>query len=231
MLTNLNIHGYHIAPQIFTNTELTKLRQLISTAGSKTTFASRYLLENKPELLNALRSCSAFTDLLTETFSEPVIIRSVYFDKPPRANWTVAWHQDITVNFTEPIDRPGYQNWRELPDRVAVQAPVSLLKQITTYRIHLDDTDESNGALRVIKGSHDSGIERVDENYGSPSEGVLTLYVPAGGVQLMKPLLFHSSRRTRSDGGTVRSRRVIHLELIERSAAESLPWREYFAIE
>ena len=28
-------------------------------------------------------------------------IKSIYFDKPPSANWIVNWHQDLTINLTD----------------------------------------------------------------------------------------------------------------------------------
>ena len=38
-----------------------------------------------------------------------------------------------------------------------VQPPRAILEQMLTVRIHLDRTDESNGALKVIPGSHRQG--------------------------------------------------------------------------
>ena len=38
-----------------------------------------------------------------------------------------------------------------------VQPPTAILEQMLTVRIHLDRTDESNGALKVIPGSHRQG--------------------------------------------------------------------------
>ena len=111
-----------------------------------------------------------------------------------------------------------------------MQPPIELLERITTYRIHLDDTDATNGALRIIEGSHSQGIQRIDEHYRSLPDTVRTLCSKAGGVQLMKPLLIHSSRRVRLGKGEAKPRRVIHLEVMEKSFTADLPLREYFAL-
>ena len=38
-----------------------------------------------------------------------------------------------------------------------VQAPAEYLEQMLAVRLHLDDADEENGALRVLVGSHRLG--------------------------------------------------------------------------
>ncbi|WP_420458727.1 phytanoyl-CoA dioxygenase family protein [Neolewinella sp.] len=231
MQGTLDCQGYYLAAGIFPQSEVDTLRQLVTEDKGVSGFGVRYYLEHKPAVLQALLACQNFLRLVRETFSEPVIIKSVYFDKPPRANWTVAWHQDITLNLTEKLDHPSYSNWRELEDRVAAQPPTELLEQITAYRIHLDDTDATNGALRIVEGSHLRGIQRVDEHYHSSADSVRTLCINAGGVQLMKPLLFHSSRRVEMGDGEANPRRVIHLEVMEKSLTVGLPLREYFALD
>jgi ectoine hydroxylase-related dioxygenase (phytanoyl-CoA dioxygenase family) len=62
-------------------------------------------------------------------------------------------------------------------------------------RIHLDDTDENNGALRVIPKSHVKGIYR-SETIDWSKETEVTCKVPKGGIMLMRPLLLHASSRT-----------------------------------
>ncbi len=62
----------------------------------------------------------------------------------------VAWHQDLTISVNKKLDLPGYGPWTIKQDQYAVQPPLEILENIFTIRIHLDDTDEKNGALRVI---------------------------------------------------------------------------------
>lgn len=86
-------------------------------------------------------------------------------------------------------------------------ATIRILEQIFTVRIHLDDTNEKNGALRVIPGSHKKGIYRPEKiNWDEETE--VSCPIMAGGIMIMKPLLLHASSRTLNKD----RRRVIHLE-------------------
>jgi ectoine hydroxylase-related dioxygenase (phytanoyl-CoA dioxygenase family) len=88
-------------------------------------------------------------------------------------------------------------------------------------RLHLDATDEANGALRVIAGSHRHGRleSNVMRNLKQRSEVVLCR-VPKGGALLMRPLLVHAS----SAGSQPTHRRVIHLEFSADHLPGGLEW-------
>src|ERR1700694_2755963 len=63
-----------------------------------------------------------------------------------------------------------------------------------SVRIHLDDCNEDNGALRVLPGSHKLGrltAEQIAEKQRSIAP--VSCAVHEGGVVLMRPLLLHSS--------------------------------------
>jgi ectoine hydroxylase-related dioxygenase (phytanoyl-CoA dioxygenase family) len=84
---------------------------------------------------------------------------------------------------------------------------LSILENNFTIRIHLDDTDENNGALRVIPGSHLKGIYR-PETIDWAIETEATCNVQKGGIMIMRPLLLHASSRTVNE----QKRRVVHVE-------------------
>jgi ectoine hydroxylase-related dioxygenase (phytanoyl-CoA dioxygenase family) len=91
-------------------------------------------------------------------------------------------------------------------------------------RIHLDDCAEENGALRVIKSSHDFGIMSRDQIKSIVlSESATVLTAKAGDVLLMKPLLLHASSPARNPS----HRRVLHLEFApEALLPDGLGWAE-----
>ena len=95
-----------------------------------------------------------------------------------------------------------------------------------TIRIHLDDCDKSNGALKVIRESHKDGVVSADQIAKLNKEEQVYCEVKQGGVLVMKPLLLHASSRTENN----RSRRVIHLEFNDRSLPDSLSWLEQLEI-
>lgn len=92
-----------------------------------------------------------------------------------------------------------------------------------TLRLHLDDADESNGALRVLPGSQAHGRLSAAEIRKWRAAGPETLcLVPAGGVLLMRPLLLHASGRSAMAG----HRRVLHLEYAAFNLPDGLQWEE-----
>lgn len=154
---------------------------------------------------------------------EPRAVRGIFFDKSPAVNWNVAWHQDLTIAVREKRDVTGFGPWSVKAGVTHVQPPVGLLEQMITVRIHLDDADESNGALRVIPGSHSHGrldsaaIERIRS--ASPE---FVCVAAAGDALLMRPLLLHASGRSTS----TRHRRIIHIEYAGFSLPGGLEWNE-----
>jgi ectoine hydroxylase-related dioxygenase (phytanoyl-CoA dioxygenase family) len=100
-----------------------------------------------------------------------------------------------------------------------VQPPLAILEKNFTIRIHLDDTDAENGALKVILRSHLKGVIRSE----SIGEDEVFCNVKRGAVMLMSPLLMHASNRTTNN----KKRRVIHIEFSNQSLPEGLNWSEY----
>ena len=117
--------------------------------------------------------------------------------------------EDMFACVVEKMDVPGYGPWTMKAGMCHVQPPVSILENMLSIRIHLDDCDESNGALRVIPGTHRLGRltrERILEQ--QHSAGHISCTVAAGGVVLMRPLLLHAS----SPASHANHRRVIHID-------------------
>ncbi|MCP9237948.1 phytanoyl-CoA dioxygenase family protein [Lewinella sp. JB7] len=225
----MNFEFQRVTNDVFTYAEVNGMIQSIDENKDNLGFGIRNFLENNPRVLNRISKTAEFLELVKTHFKRPRIIKSIYFDKPKKANWVVNWHQDITVNLSRKLDRNGYSNWRVLKDRVVVQPPEQLLRSILTYRIHLDDTTELNGALKVILCSEDQGIMRLDKNYiNSTCNEVEVCNDGRGGVLTMSPLTVHASQRSMD---SQKRRRVIHLEVIEVAGnIEDLPWRENYAL-
>lgn len=226
-------HGFSLHPSIFSPDEIRSILYSIASADtSKETFrksadlfAIRQFLKEIPDTIKLI-----FNDKLKALIREQIgadyfVVKSIYFDKPASSNWYVSYHQDLTISVNKKVDYPGYGPWTVKQNQFAVQPPVEILEHISTIRIHLDETDENNGALRVIPGSHLKKIYR-PEHINWEEETELSCKVPAGGVMLMKPLLLHSSGRTTND----QKRRVIHIELSNQELPEGLEWAEKMEI-
>ena len=151
------------------------------------------------------------------------VVRGIYFDKHRDANWKVAWHQDLTIAVQERVEVDGYGPWSIKAGINHVQPPVSVLQNMLALRIHLDQADESNGALRVLPGTHLH--DRLDANqiqYWKQQREAVTCAVKRGGAMLMRPLLLHSS----SPAVDPRHRRVLHFEYSSVDLPGGLRWFE-----
>ena len=97
-------------------------------------------------------------------------------------------------------------------------APASALEQVLALRIHLDDSTEANGPLRVIPGTHLRGVLTDEELQKLDSEiEPVTCMVDKGGVIAMRPLIVHASSKSHS----LLPRRVLHIEYAAFSELEN----------
>lgn len=152
-------------------------------------------------------------------------VRSLLFDKRADANWNVAWHRDTTIAVKERIETPGYGPWSVKDGAHHVRPRVRVLANMVTLRIHLDDCDETNGALRVVPGSHrlsasvaDGLDDPLDMDWCQRASVVCP--ASAGSVLVMRPLLLHASRKATAVG----RRRVLHLEFAADALDGELRW-------
>ncbi|RCH56169.1 phytanoyl-CoA dioxygenase [Mucilaginibacter hurinus] len=223
-------NGFAIINNIYSAAEVSAITNILSSVQAtngnyrKTAdlFAIRRFFKEVPEV-----AAPIFNDKLKQVIEECLgcgyfVVKSIYFDKPGNSNWFVAYHQDLTISVDKKIEASGYGPWTIKGKHFGVQPPLAVLEDNYTIRIHLDETDASNGALKVIPGSHTKGIYR-PETIDWSVEQEVTCAVEAGGVMIMKPLLLHSSGRTVNK----QSRRVIHIEFSRTALPAGLGWAEY----
>ncbi|MBC7798273.1 MAG: phytanoyl-CoA dioxygenase family protein [Pyrinomonadaceae bacterium] len=149
------------------------------------------------------------------------VVRAIYFDKTTEANWKVPFHQDLTITVKERKDVDGFVSWTTKASIWHVQPPTSVIENILALRVHLDDADESNGALRVIAGSHNFGrlgAEQI-EKFKLTGE-IVTCPMPKNGAMLLRPLLLHAS----SAATNASHRRVVHFEFSAAELPGNLEW-------
>lgn len=221
--------GFAIVNNVFTDEEIDDLLLTISQADtSKPTFrktndlfAIRQFLKEVPASVDKVFT-EKLNSIIAELFGdEYFVVKSIYFDKPENSNWFVSYHQDLTISVDKKLDLDGFGPWTTKQDQFAVQPPLDILNDNFTIRIHLDNTDEENGALKVIPGSHLKGIYR-PETIDWTVEKETTCCIKKGGIMFMKPLLLHSSGRTTNNN----KRRVLHIEFSRSSLTGNLNWSE-----
>jgi ectoine hydroxylase-related dioxygenase (phytanoyl-CoA dioxygenase family) len=138
----------------------------------------------------------------------------------------VTWHQDIVINVVEKIETDGFSGWTKKFGVYGVVPPDEYLKSTITVRIHLDDTDETNGALKVNPGSHNKRLADQEINLITQNSIPYVCDVDACGIQIMKPLLLHASSKATSQ----KHRRVLHLEFNSAELPNGLKWAEHLPI-
>ncbi|MBS9777991.1 MAG: phytanoyl-CoA dioxygenase family protein [Gammaproteobacteria bacterium] len=183
-------------------------------------FGERAFLKKNPDIASLLMTRGMNQLLESLGIKNKQLTKAIYFDKPPQSNWSVPWHQDLMINVVTKVDAPDFQHWRTKTDNTTVQPPTAVLENTTTIRIHLDDCDADNGALRCISGSHKKGIIPMKDWHYVNNETICE--VAAGGVLLMKSLTLHASHRTENS----KQRRVLHLELNEHDLPNGISWHE-----
>jgi ectoine hydroxylase-related dioxygenase (phytanoyl-CoA dioxygenase family) len=131
------------------------------------------------------------------------------FDKPSVSNWLVTWHQDTVLPLTRRVDDQTWGPWTMKAGILHANAPVRALEQIVALRVHLDDSGESNGPLRVLPGTHASGVLTHEGiRHAADSVRPVDCVAAAGGVVAMRPLVVHASSKSTDE----RPRRVLHIE-------------------
>ena len=150
-----------------------------------------------------------------------VAVQCTLFNKSKEANWLVPLHQDLSIPVAERVDSEQCSGWSEKEGELFVQPPVCVLEQLLAIRLHLDDCDEQNGALRVVPGSHRLGRLNSSESHQERDQrGTVVVSVPSGGAMLMRPLLLHASSKVSVD----RPRRVLHFVFGPERLPAGLRW-------
>lgn len=227
--TEVSDNGFTVINNIFSEHEIIEISKIIQNIDtsketfrkSEDLFAIRQFLKEIPEVKDLIFNENLKT-IIKEIFGENYFtVKSIYFDKPEKSNWYVAYHQDLTISVDKKVELENFGPWTTKHNQFAVQPPLDLLENIFTIRIHLDDTDENNGALKVVPKSHAKGIYRPETiNWDVEKEDICS--VEKGGIMIMKPLLLHGSNRTTNG----KKRRVIHIEFSDRELPEVLNWSE-----
>jgi ectoine hydroxylase-related dioxygenase (phytanoyl-CoA dioxygenase family) len=114
----------------------------------------------------------------------------------------------------------GWGPWSVKEGVIYAHAPAAALEQVLALRIHLDDSTDTNGPLRVLPGTHTMGL-LTDEAIGQLVRDIrpVNCLAAAGGVVAMRPLIVHASSKSLIET----PRRVLHIEYTARMAiADSL---------
>ncbi len=229
----INNDGFAIIDNVFSDEEINNLLSHIEQVGTikdtfrktKDLFAIRQFFKEVPDSVKIIFSAK-LRQIITEIFgTDYFVVKSIYFDKPEDSNWFVAYHQDLTISVDKKVEIEGFDLWTNKQNQFAVHPPIDILEDNFTIRIHLDDTDEANGALKIVPTSHLKGIYKPETiDWAVETETICS--VKKGGIMFMKPLLLHASNRTTNN----KKRRVLHIEFSRKSLPQNLNWSELLIV-
>lgn len=223
-IEQLHAEGYSIVEGILGDEAVQRYTDLLSSLPD-----DRSLRGGRRNLLGISGMRELASSAMLRRLVDPVLglqafpVRGILFDKQDGANWKVPWHQDVTIAVKERIECDNYGPWSVKEGVQHVQPPTAVLERMLTVRLHLDDCPASNGALRVIAGSHLLG--RLDQNNIHPHvipSLERTCEVRRGGALLMSPLTIHAS----SVAENPQHRRVIHFDYASVELDGGLKWFE-----
>lgn len=216
--------GFAIEEKVFSLGEVQAIQEAIEQAGFRTAERGAGGIRNLLDIpeVGQLAKSPMIRNLVVPILGQSAFaVRGTLFDKTPKANWKVPWHQDLSIAVQEKIDLEGFGPWSLKAGVVHVQPPAAILEEMLAVRIHIDDCRDENGPLRAIPGSHRLGRLTADQIQTISSQApVASCPVGAGGVLLMRPLLLHASSASRSPA----HRRVIHIDFACTGLPGGLKW-------
>jgi ectoine hydroxylase-related dioxygenase (phytanoyl-CoA dioxygenase family) len=219
MTSAIERDGFELAKGVFAGSQLLFLAAAL---GDPEGAGARGLL-CVPEVRAFARSEAMMSLVTARLGPDAQPVRAIFFDKTPSSNWLVPWHQDVTIAVAGKVEAPGFGPWSVKHGIPHVQPPEALLAQMLAVRVHLDDCDASNGALRVIPGSHRRGRLEPDQiSAAKAASEEVVCEAAAGDALLMRPLLLHASSKSVTD----RRRRILHIEYCSGRLPSGMTWHD-----
>lgn len=148
-------------------------------------------------------------------------VRAILFNKSPRTNWSLAWHQDRTICVKNRRDVPGFGPWTVKGGMQHVAPPFELLAKMVTLRAHIDAVPATNAPLLIAPGSHRLGriaVSEVDEIVRRC--GTRACLADAGDVWLYSTPILHASEAASAPA----QRRVLQVDFAAEALPNGLEW-------
>ena len=210
--------GFALVPGILSAQECAALARHASAACSSGA-GTRGLLAQPwcAAVVPLLRTQKAISALLAEPL---LAVQCTYFEKSASRNWLVPIHQDLSIPVARRVSHPRLRAWSVKEGALFVQPPPSLLERMVAVRVHLDDCSNADGPLRVVPGSHLSGIVSPHAAIHARSREFACV-AERGAALAIRPLLLHSS--SKASGSSLR--RVLHFLFGPPALPYGLSWQ------
>lgn len=173
------------------------------------------------DLISSVGSESPLTQMARELVPSAFPVRVVVFNKSSETNWNVPWHQDRVIAVRERHELEGYGVWTHKAGIWHVEPPIELLESMIFARVHLDDSDASNGCLQLGLGTHKLGcIAATDAQKVAEKVRIEDCIARRGDVLFVKALTLHRSSTSQRSS----DRRTLRIDYSALSLPEPLEW-------
>ena len=216
-------NGFNVIKGLVNIDEVEGLRSAVSNLIGENRSGSIRNIEQKSDLVREFVVSERVMQIVKSYIGNTAkLARTILFNKTKYKNWAVAWHQDKTTAVSKSFKDDAWTNWTVKGDVVHAQPPLQVFEKMITLRLHLDETDNTNGCLQVIPQSHKMGILRQSEvNKIVSRSKVLSCCVNAGDILLMHPLLLHASNKATQNC----TRRILHMEFSSYQLSDDIQYR------
>ena len=207
--------GYAVVPGVLQTNETKTLLEVLASAGLPAGRAGvRHALQIRA--VSALAHDARLLEIVRAVLGDAALpFRATLFNKSSHANWLIAWHQDTALPLREKKEASGWGPWSVKEGVIYAHAPASALEQVVALRLHLDDSTEQNGPLRVLPRSHNLGVLSDEQVHALVKERpAACCLTDQGGAIIMRPLIIHASSKSVSSA----ERRVLHIEYATKPA-------------
>jgi ectoine hydroxylase-related dioxygenase (phytanoyl-CoA dioxygenase family) len=208
-MDELSKNGFSVIHNVFPSSECLRILDHLSNWKVGRSRAGTRHLMSCPAI-SSFANDKRLIALASTALSEPAIpYRATLFEKSPKSNWLVVWHQDTSLPLSGKLEGSEWGPWSCKAGVTYARAPSWALERVVTLRVHLDHCASENGPLRVIPGSHNKGV-LTETQIGTitNTQASAECVVRAGGVLLMRPLIIHASSKSKSKT----PRRILHIE-------------------
>ncbi len=178
-------------------------------------------LEKNHDLSCFLGAENSLAYLAQQVLPDARPVRAVIFNKSETGNWSVPWHQDRVIAVDRKYELDGYSSWSNKFGTWHVEPPEGFLRGMFFARIHLDDTDETNGCLELAVGTHKAGrILAGDVSEAVAGAPIETCRAERGDILFVKALTLHRSQRAQVNT----QRRTLRVDYCAQPLPKPLHW-------
>ena len=215
--------GFAVAPEVLSDAQCAGLEAHVSVldlhgAGTRELLTFDWA----QQFARQLRELPVLAALLGDSRTA---IQCTYFAKVSSRNWLVTLHQDLSIPVAARAADAPCKAWSEKEGTWFCQPPADFLAHLVAVRVHLDDSTEANGPLRVVPGSHRLGrIASLEIAAHRRRLGEVACVAPRRSLIAMRPLLLHASSKSASRA----PRRVLHYVFAPAELPWGLRWKHAF---